>query len=83
MHTSLNSAWTLCSPRKLNSLKPGTLLIHPLGASTIYWQAAWPWGVFSLASISAMHGYRSASMSSACLPSRPSAMISSLGLSSS
>ena len=35
-HTSLNSALTFSTPRKLNGLKPSTLLIHPLGASTIH-----------------------------------------------
>jgi len=35
-HTSLNSAWTFFNPRRLNCLKPSTLLIHPLGASTIH-----------------------------------------------
>ena len=35
-HTSLNSALTLSSPLRLNCLNPSTLLIQPLGASTIH-----------------------------------------------
>ena len=33
MHTSLNTACTRCSPRRLNWRSPSTLLIHPVGGS--------------------------------------------------
>ena len=35
-HTGLNSAFTFSNPRRLNCLNPSTLLIYPLGASTIH-----------------------------------------------
>lgn len=35
-HTSLNSACTRCSPRRLNCRNPSTLLIQPLGGSAIH-----------------------------------------------